>query len=153
MKTEGSIPLYMSDETLKEVRLRFGYLLDRFDLKLLQGEVGSVDRFRYFTYSQVTTPVNGFRFGNLAYVTDIKSYPETIFDQLQGVKVLVLGAIHEQGSLMHFSFEEAIEFGRKTGVERVIFTHLAHEIEHELGNKLVPKGFELGYDGMVVDVR
>ncbi len=152
MKNDKPIPLYLSEETLREISSRFGYLLDRFEIKLLEDETGSIDGFRYFTYSQGPTCVTGFRFGDFAYLTDIKVYPEAIFHELKGVKILVLGAIHEEGTGMHFSFPEAIEFGKRSKSPRIIFTHLAHEVDHEQGSAMLPSGFELGYDGMVFDV-
>ena len=38
-------------------------------------------------------PINGFRFGNAAYMTDVSAIPESSFALLEGVEVLVLSAL------------------------------------------------------------
>ena len=37
--------------------------------------------------------VLGLRFGDLAYVTDIKEFPDTIFDDLKGVSTLIVSGL------------------------------------------------------------
>ncbi len=146
------IPLYCSKETFDEINARYQYLMDRFSVNILQGQEGDLDSFRYFSYSQEGVGVNGFRFGDFAYITDIKEYEETLFKSLHGVKVLVVGAIHKRGTAMHFSIDEAISFARRVGAERTLLTHISHEVEHESTANELPSGIELGYDGMVIDV-
>lgn len=146
------MPLYLSSFTLQQVEKRFGYCLDRFKVHLIDKQEGQEEFFHYCTYEQAGVKVNGFRFGDFAYVTDIKVYPESIFEALKGVDVLVLGSLHHLGSIMHFSFEEAIAFSRKVGAKRTILTHIAHEILHEKENVLLPEGVEIGFDGMDIYV-
>ena len=110
------------------------------------------NEFSYFTYSQEGFFVTGFRFGKFAYITDIKDYEEKIFTSLEGVETIIISALHEEGSHMHFSLDEAVEFGRRVGSSRVVFTHINHEMAHELVGDQLPDGMELGYDGMRIDV-
>lgn len=145
-----------SQSTWDGVSLRFHYLLNRFDPLILQEERGCFtlngDEFCFFTYSQEATLVTGYRYKDFAYVTDIKNYEETIFTDLQGVSVLVVSALHKEGSRMHFSHKEAVDFGKRVGAKRVIFTHVNHETVHDEANKTFPSGMELAYDGMVLNV-
>lgn len=151
-----TLPVVTSKRTWDIVSLRFNYLIDRFDPLVLQEERGTFtihnDHFSFFTYSQEGTYVTGYRYKDFAYVTDIKEYKETIFTDLKGVKILVVSALHEMGSTMHFSHQEAVAFGKRVGAERVIFTHINHETMHDKANKTFPKGMELAFDGMVFDV-
>ncbi|MFN0065587.1 MAG: MBL fold metallo-hydrolase, partial [Chlamydiales bacterium] len=107
---------------------------------------------RYMSYEQGGVSVNGFRYGSFAYLSDIKKYPLTIFEDLEGVKILVLSALRETPSQMHLSFEEAIAFARKIKPREVYFTHISHETDHEQVQKMLPKGFALAYDGLFLEL-
>ncbi len=151
------IPLVLSEVTLKVLNIRFDYLMDRFLIEELKEKRGqafiSGVEVRYFSYSQQGLQVNGFRFGTFAYVTDIKDYEEAIFADLEGVETLVLGAINEKESRMHFSIQEASEFKKKNpSVKRCYLTHLSHEVDYETISKALPEGVMLAYDGLELDV-
>ncbi len=107
----------------------------------------------YMTYEQGGMEVNGFRFGSFAYVSDIRDYPESLFEDLEGVKVLVLGALRHEPSVMHFNIEEAIAFSKKIGAKETYFTHIGHELEHEKTNAALPSGFLLAHDGLLLELN
>jgi len=137
---------HSNDECLKTSQL---------DLQVLEEEFGKTTfldlPITYVSYKQGAIPVNGYRFGNLAYLTDIKSYDEKIFSYLKGVKKLVISALKEEESKAHLTFEEAIAFAKKIGVEVAYFTHIAHEVDHEKVSQKLPKGFEIAYDGLEIE--
>lgn len=151
------MPLFLSETTNAVLHARFNYLLDRFDRTILKEKRGrvSIDGVDviYFTYSQQGLLVNGFRFDKFAYLTDIKDYDSSIFDELDGVETLVLGAINERDSRMHFSIKEACEFKEKIrSVKSCYLTHLSHEVDYETISKALPKGVLLAYDGLNINV-
>jgi phosphoribosyl 1,2-cyclic phosphate phosphodiesterase len=96
-------------------------------------------------------PVNGFRFGSLAYLSDIRDFSPEIFNQLQGVRCLVLSALRYSHSALHFSVDEAIDFANKVGAEKVWLTHISHELEHHDANAYLPDHMRLAYDGLEID--
>lgn len=154
---KNKLPLFLSDSTYEVLKYRFSYLLDRFAPNIVTDKRGEISlnglKGRYFTYSQEGVFVNGFRFGNFAYVTDIKDYDLSLFEDLEGVETLVLGAINEAHSKMHFTIKEALEFKKKiTSVKRCYLTHLSHEVDHESLSKSLPEGVLLSYDGLIIDV-
>lgn len=154
---KSKLPLFLSASTYEILKSRFAYLLDRFEQNVVPDKRGELSlnglNVRYFTYSQEGVFVNGFRFGNFAYVTDIKDYDLSIFKDLEGVETLVLGAINEAHSKMHFSINEACEFKEKiTSVKRCYLTHLSHEVDYETLSKTLPEGVMLAYDGLEIDV-
>ncbi len=97
-------------------------------------------------------PILGFRFGDFAYITDMKSMEDSEYKYLLGVKVLVLNALRwEKPHHSHQIIPEAIEVARRIGAERTIFMHVTHQIGlHREANSRLPKGFEFGYDGMKI---
>lgn len=72
-------------------------------------------------------PIYGYRIGKLAYLTDCTFIPPESYEALQGIEVLVIGALRKREHGAHFSFEEAHEAGRKMGAKRIFFTHINHE--------------------------
>jgi phosphoribosyl 1,2-cyclic phosphate phosphodiesterase len=108
--------------------------------------------FDIFTYSQAHMQVMGLRFGKFAYVTDIKNYPETIFEDLRGVEVLIVSALKKEASPVHFNLEEATAFSRKVGAKKTYITHIAHEMDHNLVDSSLEDGIHLSYDGLTFEV-
>jgi phosphoribosyl 1,2-cyclic phosphate phosphodiesterase len=106
---------------------------------------------RYFRFMQGAFPVLGFRFGDMAYLTDIKSYSKEIFEFLKGTKTLVISALRFTPSIFHFSIDEACDFARIAGAEKTYIVHIAHEIEHEAVQSLLPKDVFLGHDGQELE--
>ena len=161
------LPCFLSKETYEEVKQRFHYLVRPFsegksfpaqiDFHILESDFGSFDfqgvPIEYFSYSQSEMKVNGFRFGNFAYVSDIRTYSEKVFDSLKGVEILVLSALRYEPSPMHFSIEEAIGFSRRVGARQTYLTHISHDLEHERANALLPAEVRMSYDGLKIPIE
>ena len=62
--------------------------------------------------------VFGYRFGRLAYITDVKTVPEAERDQLHGLDVLALNALWWRSHPTHLSIGEAVETARAIGARR-----------------------------------
>ncbi|MGH7584267.1 MAG: MBL fold metallo-hydrolase [Gemmatimonadales bacterium] len=97
--------------------------------------------------------VYGYRFGPLAYVTDIKRMEPGAVELLRGVRLLVLNALWWRPHPTHLSFEEAIGVAREIGAEQTILTHLTHETFHRDLLERLPGGIEPGYDGLSVEIH
>lgn len=97
-------------------------------------------------------PVLGFRFNDLVYLTDCNGIDPVNEFKLEGAKTLIVSGLRHESHYSHFSLTEAIEFGKTRGFERIIITHISHELgtEEEISPTL-PDGVELGYDGMVLE--
>lgn len=162
MRRGVALPCLLSKSTAEDIVVRFPYifapdadynkLVAKFNLQLLPEERGVTDfldiPIRYFSYEQAHMQVNGFRFGNLAYVTDIRHYPETIFEDLKDVEILILSALRYKLSHLHLSVDEAVEFAQKVGAKQTWLNHLAHDLEHEKTNAYLPENIRLAYDGL-----
>lgn len=160
-----SLPVFVSETTFKDIKQRYNYffrkksqgmsLAAQLDFHIFKGDYGEIAvqdvPIRFVTYEQGGTTVNGFRFNNFAYLSDIKEYRETIFEQLYGVQILVISALRKQASMMHLSLEEAIAFSNRVGAKKTYFTHIGHELEHEKTNASLPEGFSLAFDGLTLN--
>lgn len=98
-------------------------------------------------------PILGFRIGNLAYLTDVKTIDEKSIEQLKNLDVLVLNALRIGKHISHLSLSEALEIAEKIGARETYFTHISHDMGlHNYVNKTLPENVQLAYDGMKVIV-
>jgi phosphoribosyl 1,2-cyclic phosphate phosphodiesterase len=95
-------------------------------------------------------PVLGFRVGQVAYCTDVSEIPESSYELLQGLDVLVLDALQHKKHTTHFSLEEAIDAAHRIGARQTYFTHIAHALGHDATNASLPATMQLAYDGLRV---
>ena len=97
-------------------------------------------------------PILGFRLGRFAYLTDCSRIPDSSWDLLGGLDLLVLGALREKPHPTHFSLAEAVEAARRAGARRTCFTHMTHDLRHAPTCARLPATMELAYDGLVVEL-
>lgn len=96
----------------------------------------------------------GFRFGELAYLTDMNAIADEEIAKLQGVKVLVVNALRWENHNSHFSVAEALEVIRRVAPERAYLTHMSHRIGlHAVAEQHLPEGVYLAYDGLTVTIN
>ncbi len=96
--------------------------------------------------------VLGFRFGNIAYCTDVNGIPDESRELLRGLDVLFLDALRRKHHPTHFNLAQAVETAQQIGAKRTYFTHMAHDLEHEATNAMLPPGMELAYDGLQLEL-
>lgn len=96
-------------------------------------------------------PVLGFRFGDIAYITDISRLADGEEDKLKGLKHLTLNTVSYHPHHSHLSLDEAIELARKIGAEHTWLTHLSHTFPRydEFAAQL-PEGIAPAYDGLTI---
>lgn len=98
-------------------------------------------------------PVLGYRIGNLAYITDLKTIPASSIEQLRGLDVLILNALRVNEHISHISLSEAITLATKIGARRTYFTHFSHDLGlHAEVQKLLPDNMFLSWDELLVEV-
>lgn len=75
-------------------------------------------------------PILGYRIGPLAYITDMRTYPEGTLHYLEQVKLntLVVNCLRYREHPTHQNFEQAIAFARSVRAKHTYFIHMCHEI-------------------------
>ncbi len=96
--------------------------------------------------------VIGFRFGDVAYCTDVKSIPAESLEKLHDLRVLVLGALREEPHPTHMNFEEALEVLDTIRPAQTYFTHCSCRVDYETANRALPDGVEIAYDGLEIEI-
>ena len=165
--TGRALDLYADEPTLEMVRRRFGYVFEPlrpesngFFYKpvlnphtVVPGEgfqVGSLS-VQPFAQDHGVCQTLGFRFGSIAYSTDLIDMPPESFDTLEGVEVWIVGVLTDKPHPTHAHVDLALEWIARIKPKRTIFTGMGLTLDHETLRKRLPAGVEPGYDGMVIE--
>ena len=98
-------------------------------------------------------PVLGYRIGNVCYLTDIKTVPDSEFSKLKGLQILVVNALRKEEHISHMNLIEALEFIEKVKPEKAYLTHLSHRFGiHKEEEPLLPDNVFIAYDNLKVEV-
>lgn len=159
---QGAISIYGHKRVLKSLKKRFNYIF-KTENKYPGAPTVICNRIKNkpFPLNSLTViPINGkhaelqvfgFRFGDFAYLTDMKTVKEKEIEKLYGLKVLVVNALRMDRHYSHFNLEEALEFIEKVNPERAYLTHISHLLGfHEETQKILPKNVFLAYDELQI---
>jgi phosphoribosyl 1,2-cyclic phosphate phosphodiesterase len=92
----------------------------------------------------------GFRFGPIAYSSDVNALSETAFAALEGVDTWIVDALRYAPHPSHANVATALEWIARVEPRRAILTNLHCELDYETLRRELPPGVEPAYDGMVV---
>lgn len=99
-----------------------------------------------------TFSVLGFRFGKIAYLTDMKSIPDEEFEKLRDLEAVTLNCVGYRPHHSHFNMDQAIEVARRIGAKNTYLTHLAHALgPHARLEESLPEGIHAAYDGLTIE--
>jgi phosphoribosyl 1,2-cyclic phosphate phosphodiesterase len=94
----------------------------------------------------------GFRFGPLAYSSDVSGLDEDAFAALEGVSCWIVDALRYKPHPTHANVETALAWIARVKPKRAVLTNLHHDLDYERLKAELPPGVEPAYDGMVVSV-
>lgn len=96
--------------------------------------------------------VLGYRFGDIAYLTDISLLDDSEYEKLKGLKAVTLGCVKIQPHHSHPSLQECLDFFERVGAANSYITHISHLLpKHEDFCKILPPGVLPAYDGLVIE--
>ncbi|RMG68064.1 MAG: MBL fold metallo-hydrolase [Calditrichaeota bacterium] len=154
-----AIPIYASEQTMQNIRRVFAHAFDAGNQvstvpmlipHLITEQAFQIQgvRIQPIPLWHGDLPVFGFRIGNFAYCTDVSRIPEPSYRLLEGVQILILGALRQRPHPTHFSIDQAVAEARKIGARLTFFTHMTHAISHAETERELPEGIFLAYDGL-----
>jgi phosphoribosyl 1,2-cyclic phosphate phosphodiesterase len=160
----GPVPVYCTNEVEDVIRQVFSYAFE-YDgehpgfVPKLQFRPISENCFFEVLGEQVTPiplkhdyfNVLGFRFGDLAYCTDVSEIPPISWKLLEGVRILILDCLRFKPHPAHLSLEQALEVARKLRPEMTYLTHMSHEFDYQRHNAMLPAGVQMAYDGLKIE--
>ena len=97
--------------------------------------------------------INGYRLGNMAYLTDVSKIPDSSMEQLQNLDVLLLDCLRNEPHPTHFSYMESIDVAMELGAKKTFLIHMTHDLEYDALSKKLPESIYVGYDGLKINVN
>jgi phosphoribosyl 1,2-cyclic phosphate phosphodiesterase len=156
-------PCYMDAATRATLQRRFGYVFmdqggypaicDAHDLPpygqawTIDGPSGAVPVVGFDQDHGEIRSV-GFRFGDVAYSSDVVGLPEESFAALTGLDVWIVDALRDRPHPTHANVETALAWIERVKPRRAILTNLHVDLDYQALKARLPAGVEPAYDGM-----
>jgi phosphoribosyl 1,2-cyclic phosphate phosphodiesterase len=157
----GKIPLYASDRTTQVLRNVFRYIFEanykygglaQVELQPVNGPVNLFGAtFTPLVVMHGDVPIEGYRFGSAAYLTDFSSVPEESLAQLQGLDILFLDALRHHPHPTHSTVENSLKIVDRLKPKHTYFTHISHDLPHAETNAALPENVRLAHDGLKLE--
>lgn len=162
------IPVFMDPATSTEIIRRFGYcfetppgspyppILDRRGIDVgvpvaIDGP-GGVVVGQPFRMEHGNSEALGFRFGDLAYASDVSHMPDESLDALSGLEVLVVDALRYAPHPTHFSLDQALALIETLQPRRAVLTNMHTDLDYASLKARLPSSIEPSFDGMRIDL-
>lgn len=153
------VDIYGNKRTLKVLNERFGYIFTEMNnyppfckANLIEGPMnfGPVE---VLPFEQVHGNITsyGFRFGKIAYSTDLNALDEAAFAALEGVETWIIDALRYEPHPTHPHLDLALGWIERVGPKRAILTHMTWDMDYDTLCRELPDGVEPGYDGLVIE--
>lgn len=156
------LPIYCELEVEKVLRRAFAYAFEEGTFQHSKSSIPKIEfhrilRPRFDVLGEQIVPIPlkhgptdvlGFRFGKLAYCTDVNEIPAPSWELLQGVEILIIDALRMEPHPTHFSFYEALDIIQRLGPRKAYMTHISCRLDPVEAARHLPADVELGYDGL-----
>jgi phosphoribosyl 1,2-cyclic phosphate phosphodiesterase len=162
---QGEIPIYAHQRVLENLKKRFEYVFEMENKYPGAPSVKSIEVINnqpFYIGNKTAIPINvmhgnlqvfGYRIGDFAYLTDVKTIENTEIEKLRNLKVLVVNALREEPHATHFNLQEALDFITLIKPEKAYLTHISHIMGfHEEVEKRLPENVYLAYDNLEITI-
>ena len=93
----------------------------------------------------------GFRFGALAYSSDLHDMPAASVDVLAGLDLWIVDALRYHPHPAHFSVSDALSWIERIKPKRAVLTNMHTDLDYEVLRASLPPHVEPAYDGMRIE--
>jgi phosphoribosyl 1,2-cyclic phosphate phosphodiesterase len=161
---KGVLPIYAKEDVIADLKARFNYIFTTKNkyLGAPELEIFPIENKPFFINDLELVPVEvdhgklkifGFRFQNVAYITDASHISEEEMEKLKGLDVLIINALRNEPHPTHFNLQQALNIIEKVQPKRAYLTHISHKLGfHKEVSKQLPKNVFLAYDELVLDL-
>jgi len=159
------VDVHAAEDTLRVLRNRFGYCFkgtDAYPAVLeshliprpfrefsIAGQGGSIPVLA-FDQDHGTMISQGFRFGPLAYSSDVFDLDDAAFAALEGVECWIVDALRYRPHPTHAHVDKALSWIRRVKPKRAILTNLHIDLDYRTLRDALPAGVEPAYDGLAI---
>lgn len=154
--------LYALERVITEIEARFPYAFSEnrypgtpvFENHVIEGTFPLFDcEVEPVKILHGRLPILGYKFRNLAYLTDASSIPEEEIAKLTDLDYLIVNCIRKtEPHPSHFVLTDILELHQKLQPKKMLLTHVSHQFgRHHAENLLLPDNITLAYDGQEID--
>lgn len=95
----------------------------------------------------------GYRFGDVAYSSDVVGLDEAAFAALEGVDVWIVDALRRRPHPTHAHLDLALSWIERVKPRRAILTNMHIDLDYQTLRAELPAGVEPAYDGLRFNVE
>ena len=154
------IPVYAEPDILEQLTQRFDYcfrqvkdyppILDANDLVEPIEIAGT--RITPIRVRHGAIDATGFRIGDLAYFPDVSDIPDTAFEHLRDLDLLIVDALRYTPHPSHAHLERTLGWIARIKPRRAVLTNLHIDMDYRTLCRTLPAGVEPAYDGMEISL-
>jgi phosphoribosyl 1,2-cyclic phosphate phosphodiesterase len=160
------IPVYSNRETIESLHTRFAYMFTQ------KGESASslyaqfietycIDygffdingtKVKAFKQDHGSMATIGYRIGNVAYSTDVKSLTEDMEKSLHGLDVWLVDCMSLTPKPTHSHLEQTLEWIERFSPKMAYLIHMDPSIDYDHISRLLPSNVFASYDGLCINL-
>jgi phosphoribosyl 1,2-cyclic phosphate phosphodiesterase len=97
-------------------------------------------------------PSLGFRFGDVAYSSDLRALPSESITALEGLDLWIVDALRDTPHPSHFTVAEALEWIERLAPRRAILTNLHVDLDYDELRARLPPHVVPAHDGLRIEI-
>lgn len=159
----SQMPIYCQERVGDELKKRFEYAFAEvkypgapsFELRTISSE-------DFYIKDTLIKPIKvihgklrilGYKFKNLAYITDANFIDEKEKEKLKNLDVLILNCLRKTRTHhSHFVLDDILPLNEELKPKRMYLTHISHEFGlQEIEEPLLPENIKMAYDGLEIN--
>ena len=162
--SKKKIPTYSDSKTSKYLLKSFEYLFKRkskfykpiLNNKIIEKEFFIKKKFNVIKFIPIKVKhgdiyANGYRFNDIAYISDCSSIPENSLKKLKDIKLLIIDCLKFKKHKTHLNFNQCINYINIIKPKKTILTNLHSDIDYSACKKKInkiSKNIFIAYDGL-----
>ncbi|MEM7739899.1 MAG: MBL fold metallo-hydrolase, partial [Pseudomonadota bacterium] len=168
IKNMARVKVYLGDDTAPFLIPRFRYcfeqaegspypaVLERHAMPspgttfTIDGPTGPIP-LTPFMQKHGSVPSLGFRFGSIAYSSDLNDLESESWPVVDGVQTWIIDALQYRPHGSHLHLEKSLDFIERAGCQRGVLTNLHVVMDYKTLRDETPEHIEPAYDGMIIE--
>ena len=162
-KNKKKIPVYASKKTIKELKDKYTFCFSQrhgykpimkaniIKKKFLIKKDDTQLFFEAFEVAHGMIKSTGYRFDDIAYISDCNKIGNSVSKKLLNLKYLIIDCLRKEKHPSHFNFDDAISFIKLVKPQKAILTNLHVDMDYFDLKKKLPKYIIPAFDGLNVN--
>ena len=162
-KNKKKIPVYASSRTIKELKDKYTFCFsERYGYKPIMKANTIKKKFLIkkdntqlfvdaFEVEHGMIKSTGYRFDDIAYISDCNKISNTVSKKLLNLKYLIIDCLRKEKHPSHFNFDDALSFIKLVKPQKSILTNLHVDMDYFDLKRKLPKNIIPAFDGLNVN--